>query len=398
MGGVVILAHQRKTLRTPRLKTQDLRLKTQDRERTPLLFLRLASCILGLSIVFAVVLCFPSWGQSEKVAVLYFTDHSGFGSGCGCLSFWPLNVIFGTGQSREEWNLRSGFRDLLNEKLSEAGYIIVEPGYADKALQEMGKGDLAALADKLGADVMVAGDIRKFEQHHSRASSQGPTVLSPGESMTMVTMGGIGGFFYSASVKADVTIYDSSGEELERAEISSKKDLRDFYMGLVSVTYHRGDTKEKTDAPGHEPPIVDPKKLDTMKFGTDEFKNRTLFGMATMDVMGKIVAKVEEHLKPPVLPPVQGKIIYVGTGKRLKENEVYINLGAGDGLRPRHRLGVYVEALQLTDPDTGKELDTLPEKKVGVIKVSKIEADHLSIAEIVEKTGQIERGNIVKRE
>jgi hypothetical protein len=94
----------------------------------------------------------------------------------------------------------------------------------------------------------------------------------------------------------------------------------------------------------------------------------------------------------------RGKIIYVGTGERLKDNEVYINLGAGDGVRPGLRLGVYIEGLQLTDPDTGEELGTVDEKKVGVIKVSKVEADHLSIAEVIEKTGQIERGNIVKRE
>ena len=154
--------------------------------------------------------------------------------------------------------------------------------------------------------------------------------------------------------------------------------------------------KDETGEP--QPPIVDYKKLDTVKFSTDEFKNRTLFGIATMDVMSKIVAEVKEHLEPVELPPVQGEIIYVGTGKRLNENEVYINLGAGDEIRPGHRLGVYIEGLPLTDPSTGEELGTLDEEKIGVIKVTKVEADHLSIAEIVEKTGQIERGNIVRRE
>ena len=67
-------------------------------------------------------------------------------------------------------------------------------------------------------------------------------------------------------------------------------------------------------------------------------------------------------------------------------------------MRPGHRLGVYMEALKLTDPDTGEELGTVAEKKVGVLKVSKVEADHLSVAEVIEKTGEIERGNVVKRE
>jgi hypothetical protein len=390
-GGVIMLAHQK--------KTQDARHKTQDKERK-LPLLSLESWILGLSIVFAVTLCFPSSAQEGgKIAVLYFTDHSKFDSG-GCLSFWPLNVIFGTGQRREKWDLKSGFRDLLNGRLSEAGYNIMEPGHVDKALQEMGTEDPAALARKLRADVTIVGDIRKFQQHRARARSQGPTTLNSGPGTRMVAMGGVGGFYYSASVETNITIYDSSSNELESTEVNSKKDLRDFYMGIGPLTksYHGGAARKESDESEQEPPIVDYKKLDTMKFGTDEFKNRTLFGIATMDVMDKIAGRVEEYLEPTVLHAVQGKIIYVGTGERLKENEVYIDLGAGDGIRPGHRLGVYIEGLQLTDPDTGEELGNLAEKKIGVIKVSKVEADHLSIAEIVEKTGQIERGNVVKRD
>ena len=351
----------------------------------------------ALMIVFTITICSLSSSQeSDKVAVLYFTDHSRFDSGGGCLSFWPLNVIFGTGQKRERWDLKSGFRDMLNEKLTEAGYNIVEPGHVDVILRETGGKNLSKLADKLGADIMIIGDIKKFQQHRTRASSQGPTMLDSGETMSMSVMGGIGGFFYSATVKTDIAIYDSSGDELDRAEINSKKDLRDFYMGVGPMTYHRGDTNEKDDKPE---PIVDYEKLDKMKFGTDEFKNKTLFGMATMDTIDKIVAKVQEHSKPAELTPVQGKIVYVGTADgRVKENQVYIDLGAGDGIKTGNKLGVYIPGLQLTDPDTGKELGKLAEEKIGVIKVSKVEADHLSLAEIVEKTGQIERGNIVRRE
>ena len=354
--------------------------------------------VVTLSIVLAAIICFPSPCQeNEKIAVLYFTDHSGFDSGGGCLSAWPLNVLFGTGQKREKWDLKSGFRDVLNERLSEAGYNIIEPSYVDKVLQEMGKEDTAALADKLNADIMIVGDIRKFQQHRNRASSQGPTRLASGENMKLAAMGGIAGFFYSSTVKTDVTLYDSSGDEMERMEANSKKNLRDFYMGVGPLTHHRegGEASKRSD---DLELIVDHRKLDTMKFGTDEFKNRTLFGIATMDVMDKIVDEVDEYLDPAVMLPVQGKIIYVGTGKRLKGNEVYIDLGAGDGVRPGHRLEVYIEGMQLTDPDTGEKLETLAEKKIGAIRISKVEADHLSIAEIIEKTGEIERGNIVKRE
>ncbi len=135
-----------------------------------------------------------------------------------------------------------------------------------------------------------------------------------------------------------------------------------------------------------------------MKFGSDEFKNRTLFGMTIMDVMDQIVTRVEGYLSPAKLAKAEGKIIYVGTGDRLKKSEIYINLGAGDGVKTGQRLGIFIKGIQLIDPDTGEELGSIAEKKVGVIRISKVEAEHLSIAEIIEKTGEIERGNIVKRE
>ena len=369
---------------------------------------RLIIFIVSLAIIF----CFSSLGQgNEKVAVLYFTSEISSCPGCGCFCIWPLSFIFGTEQKREEWDLEAGFRDLLNERLTEAGYSIIEPGYVDEVLQEMGSEDMAALADKLDADIIIIGDINKFQQHRTRASSEGPTVLSSGQATGtavsqeqgagwMTATGGFGGDYYSVSVKTDVAIYDSEGDELESAEVNLTRDLSSFYMGVGPLTKNRygGDAGKKDDAVEYKPPIVDYDKLDTIKFGTDEFKYRTLFGIASIAAMDEIVAKVQEYLEPDELKEMQGKIIYVGTGERLKESEVYIDLGASDGIKTGYKFGVFIESTSLTDPDSGEELGTIPEKKVGVIRVSKIEADHLSIAEIIEKTGQIERGNIIKRE
>lgn len=353
-------------------------------------------CFLFPAII--LIISFPSICQGyEKVAVLYFTDNSKFDSG-GFFSFWPFSVIFGSGQKREKWELSSGFRDMLNEKLTESGYDIIEPAYIDKILKETKKGNLKELAGKLDADIIIIGNVKKFEQHRTRASSQGPTQLNPSDSISMVTMGGLGGFFYSATVKTHVMMYDNSGEEIENSNFDSKKDLKDFYMGVGPLTYHRGDSKEEKEDLEKRSPIVDYKKLDVMKFGGDEFKNETLFGAATMDVMEQIANKIGENLTPTEIANVNGKIIYVGTGDRLKENEVYINIGAGDGVKPGMRLGVYIEELKLTDPDSGKELGIVPEEKIGAIKITKIETEHLSVAEIVEKIKQIERGNVVKRE
>jgi hypothetical protein len=93
-----------------------------------------------------------------------------------------------------------------------------------------------------------------------------------------------------------------------------------------------------------------------------------------------------------------GKILYIGDGKYLKENEVYVDLGAGDGLVVGNKFAVYIEGIVLTDPDTGKELGKSPDKKLGSIKITNIQAEHLSVAEIIEGLGQIGKGNIIKAE
>lgn len=339
---------------------------------------------------FVIILIPSSFAQvGRKVAVLYFNDHSKFdsSSGCGCISLGPLNSIFGRGQKNEKWDLPAGFKDLLNEDLKKSGYNVIEPSYVDEVIHKSGKENLAELANKLGADIMVIGDITKFEQHRTKVSSHGPTSASTGGDigMKMNLMGGLGGYYYSSTINTSINIYDNTGSELDNSEISSKKDLQDFSMGIgpISKDYQGGkaikeDKMEKKDV------VVDYRKLDKMKFGTDEFKENTLFGLATTDIMNQIVTKVSEYIEPVRKSDVEGKIIYIGDGKSLKENEVYIDIGAGDGLIVGQNLSVYIKE------------DDQKENKIGLLKISKIQAEHLSIGEIIEGIEQVNKGNIVR--
>ncbi|MEK7397658.1 MAG: hypothetical protein AAB116_12070 [Candidatus Poribacteria bacterium] len=366
--------------------------------------------ILRFKIIFVIIFTlfflqsFSYAQNGQRIAVLYFSDHSKFDSGSGCswFSLGPLNSIFGIGQSREKWNLSSGFRDLLNESLKSSGYSIIEPSYVDEVIRESGRDNISGLANKLGADIVMVGNITKFEQHRTRVSSQGPTRANTGGEYSMQAnfMGGLAGYYYSSSVKTVFMVYDNSGTEVDRSEITSKKDLQDFYIGIgpMSKNYKGGEASDKEKPKESQQPIVDYKKLDTMKFGTNEFKDKTLFGLATMDVVNQMVTKVSEHVEPSSQPNVMGKILYIGDGKYLKENEVYIDLGAGDGLVVGNKFAVYIEGIVLTDPNTGKELGKSPDKKLGSIKITNIQAEHLSIAEIVEGLGQIAKGNIIKAE
>lgn len=348
----------------------------------------------------------PSLAQTgRKVAVLYFTDHSNFdrASGCGPLSLGPLNFLFGSGQPRERWDLSSGFRELLNQTLKQEGYNVVEASQVEEVIRKFGMKDLALLGRELDADIMVIGDIRKFEQHRNRLTSQGYTMASGGisgseHSANVTLLGGVGGFYYTSTVKVDMKIYDESGNELATELVSSKKDLKDFFIGMGPLAKRHRDGDAISNYKSKDRlPIVEYDKLDKMKFGTEEFMNDTLFGLATRDVINKMVAKVGEYIEPVRIPTVRGKIIYVGDGKHLRNNEVYIDLGSSDGILPGHKLGVFTDDLVLTDPDTGKE-QRISGKRIGSVKIIKVEANHLSIGEIIEGLDHIEKGNVVRSE
>ena len=76
-----------------------------------------------VSLAFVSELPLQANGAAKKrVAVLYFENHSNFDSptGCGCLPVGPLGFLFGSGGKHEKWDLKTGFRDLLNERLEES--------------------------------------------------------------------------------------------------------------------------------------------------------------------------------------------------------------------------------------------------------------------------------------
>jgi len=377
---------------------------------------------LIFAILFAYTIVFPASSEtaSRRVVVLYFDDHSRFDSptGCGCIPN-PVGLLFGTGRKYTKWNLKTGFRDLLNVKLMESQ--VYEPVHPDDlaiafAELEIKKRDLkyeskrAALADKLNLDAMLIGDIRKFNQERVRGSAS-RTIRDGGQNF-----GGVGGiqasgYYYRASVHLKLRIYDATGKEIAISEIkeSSTYELGGVKAAPFTAIASSTGTKVKfgtakvieTQQPD---PIVHRDKLDQIDFGSLEYQ-KTLFGIASEKALNEIILKLRQRIGPELLPEEEIKqasqpdsaVTLKGIVASVIENppQVYINLGSKHGIEVGGKLTVYEQGKEITDPETG-ELLGYEDDKVGLVEIIDVMSPTLSKAKILEGAENIKRGDAVK--
>jgi len=380
---------------------------------------------LIFAILFAYTIVFPASSEtaSRRVVVLYFDDHSRFDSptGCGCIPN-PVGLLFGTGRKYTKWNLKTGFRDLLNVKLMESQ--VYEPVHPDDlaiafAELEIKKRDLkyeskrAALADKLNLDAMLIGDIRKFNQERVRGSAS-RTIRDGGQNF-----GGVGGiqasgYYYRASVHLKLRIYDATGKEIAISEI---KESASYELGGVKAapftaivsstgTKVKFGTAKVTGAQQPDP-IVHRDKLDQIDFGSLEYQ-KTLFGIASEKTLNEIILKLRQRIGPELLPaeekaiqqasqPTSDAATLKGMIASVKENspQVYINLGSKDAIEVGDKLTVYTQGKEITDPETGSLLG-YEDDKIGFVEVIDVMSPSLSKAKILEGAENIKRGDAVK--
>jgi len=376
---------------------------------------------LILLILFAltVVFCENGATASRRVAVLYFDDHSNFDSptGCGCIPN-PVGLLFGTGRKYTKWNLKTGFRNMLNIKLMESEvYESVDPDDLAIAFAELEikkshlkyESKRAALADKLNLDAMLIGDIRKFNQERVRGSAS-RTIREGGKNF-----GGVGGiqasgYFYRASVHLKLRIYDAVGKEIALSEIEENAT---YELGGVKAapftavasstgTKVKFGTAKVTEAKKPDP-IVHADKLDQIDFGSLEYQ-KTLFGAATEKALNKVILKLRDRIGPELLPEEEIQqaseptaVTMKGTIASVKDEppQVYINLGSKDGIEIGKKLTVYTQGEEITDPETGTLLG-YEDDKVGLVEIIDVMSPALSKAKILEGVGSIKRGHAVK--
>lgn len=370
------------------------------------------------------------------MAVLSFEDHSRFDSptGCGCIPTGGLiGKIFGGTKRRTDWDLSAGFRILLNRKLAETE--VYEPLTQDEIMDGMAKLRISRrsimsnaesrdkLLKELNAEVIIIGDVRKFNQERVRANASRSLIEgssgSTGRNMHNMPLGYMTGYqmvgyAYFATVNLNADFFGVSGEKIATRKVSARKRHQlggAKIAAFQAVTTEQGSEFRFGQSPKSEEkkklrPIVDPALLRKIGFGSPTF-NRTLFGLATDEALDKIVLALREIVGPelmtdnvnsasknsqkPVTREIIGKIIYADPDN---PDQCYINIGSAQNVAVQQKLAVST-AEPLVDPDTNEVLGYLS-KKIGMIEVTEIQTDRLSKVRIIEGFGKIRKGDEVK--
>lgn len=400
--------------------------------------IRLIIIVFSISFLYGnISICYSNTEEqhpsAKRVGVLYFEDNSRFDSstGCGCVPNF-IGVIFGT---KKKWDLEAGFQTLLNRKLAET--VVYIPVSQDELLDAMAELTLprhklkklnqeqrSALANRLNADVLVLGEIKKFslsrmKANASRSLREGGQE-APSTSITASYMTGIGvmGYRHRTVVELNMKIYDDSGNEIATVPVSSTRyhslagtQVSGFEASITETGSHLrfGQTSEQHG--NNTRPIVKPTELNKIRFASPEY-DRTLFGMVTNDVLIKVVLGLRDSYGPKFITPWEAeivsdeneeKVVKQVSDKPIKityvdsENPdmIYINAGSARGLAINQKFAVFTDGKPIRDIDTGEVLDYLP-VKIASVAVVEIRNDRLSIVKVIEKSRDIKRGDLLK--
>ena len=389
--------------------------------------------VIGLSLCFVIGPVAVSDATTKKrIAVLYFEDHSRFDSptGCGCIPSFIGNMV----STKKRWDLEAGFAKILNRKLVETN--MYEPVSKDELLDAMAFMTLsrqnlrklnqeqrAALAKHLNVDVVVMGDIRRFNQERlrtnaSRTLREGGREAQRGTASYMAPVI-LRGSLHRVTIRLNMKFYDAAGNVVAEPRISASSDHK--YLGTKFASLEASATEEGTnltfgqtpDSRRRKPrPIVKPTELNEIQFASAEYE-KTLFGVVTNEALIKVVlalrdsvgpnfitpweSRIETAKKPEGTPvtvggPIKGKIQYVDDEDL---DKVYINIGSNRGIAINQQFVVYTKGKPVRDLDTGEVLAYL-EKQVAVVVVSEILNDKISIFSVVEMTEPPKIGDVVR--
>lgn len=390
--------------------------------------------LVGFSLGFIVSTAAVSEATPKKrVAVLYFEDNSRFDSptGCGCIPGFIGN-IFGT---KKRWDLEDGFAKILNRKLVETN--VYEPVSKDELLDAMALMTLsrhklkklnqeqrATLAKHLDADVIVLGNIRKFNQERLRTNASrtlregGRRELQGAASYTAPVI--LRGSLHRVTIQLNMKFYNASGDLVGEPRLATTRDHT--YAGTKFASLEASVTEEGTnltfgqtsDKQRRNPrPIVKPTELNEIQFASAEY-DRTLFGIVTNEALIKTVLALRDSVGPNFITPwesklaaaekeektaptttdgpIKGKIQYV-------DNEnldmIYVNIGSDKGIAINQEFAVYTKGKPIRDIDTGEILTYVP-KHIGTLAVSEIQTGKVSIFRVVDITEPLKQGDVVR--
>ena len=392
--------------------------------------------VMGFSLCFMIgTIAVSDAAPKKRIAVLYFEDHSRFDSptGCGCVPTFIGNMF----STKKRWDLEAGFAKMLNRKLVETD--VYEPVSKDELLDAMAlmtlsrqnlkkldQAQRAVLAKHLNADVLVVGDIRKFNQERLRTNASrtlregGREAQRGSASASYLAPVILRGSLHRATINLNIKFYNASGNSVAEPRISASRDHG--YLGTKFASLEASATEEGTnlsfgqtrDTQRKNPrPIVKPTELNAIQFASTEY-DRTLFGVVTNESLIKVVLALRDSVGPNFITPwesknttakegqetsttasgepVKGKIQYVDNEH---PDKIYVNIGSSKRIVINQEFAVYTKGKPVRDLDTGEILTYVP-KQIGLVAVSEILNDKVSIFRIVETTESLKIGDTVR--
>ena len=389
--------------------------------------------LVGLSLGFIISTAAVSEATPKKrIAVLYFEDNSRFDSptGCGCIPGFIGNIF----STKKKWDLEDGFAKILNRKLVETN--VYEPIPKDELLDAMALMTLsrhnlkklnqeqrATLAKHLNADVIVLGNIRKFNQERLRTNAS-RTLREGGREAQRGTASYtapviLRGSLHRVTIQLNMRFYNASGDAVAEPRIAATRDHS--YAGTKFASLEASVTEEGTnlsfgqtsDKQRRNPrPIVKPTELNEIQFASAEY-DRTLFGLVTNEALIKVVLALRDSVGPNFITrwerqpgasekgektastiaggPVKGKIQYVDNEN---PDMIYVSIGSDKGIAINQEFTVYTKGKPVRDIDTGEILTYVP-KQIGTLAVSEILTGKVSIFRVVEITEPLRIGDAV---
>lgn len=272
--------------------------------------------------------CSPAAQRGERVLVVPFEDQSDF---------------------RGTWDLRQGVPQLLSELLREGGAFEVLP-FDTLAAPAAEAEDGAARHDrelgaarKAGADLVLAGDVRRFAIKRFNVGS--PLV---------------GGYTsYSVAVEVEARLTRVLTGSRDGDEVRGRSDVDDQDLGLTLL----GKPTQTEAALA---------RLNEVPFGAPEFRE-TIVGKATLDALGRIAGELAARASLSAVP--EGKVLSLEGGGG------FANLGLADHLEAGLRLAVH------------SRRDT---QRVGTVQIVEVLAGHLSRFRVLEGEQGMEKGDLLR--
>ena len=266
------------------------------------------------------------------------------------------------------WPVHMGMAQILADSLQFNRFLRIVPVdsvvafLSEEELQGKIDPDRAAdLARFLGADWAVLGDIDELTMNKFQAT---------------VPLGGYRN--YEGIVSANLVLVNAiDGRPTGEVSAEGMEDSR-----------RTGITNPAAFVPLDKQFIF----LHELEWNSEEFRE-SLIGKGLAIWAAKAAAGVGEDIRPPPsLQVLEPKVIDVdGT-------VAYINVGLVEGIRHGDKYGVWDHGRQLRDPDTGAILGEAPPRRVGVVQVEQVIADHLTQARVIEGAGSIAIGYLLRAE